>query len=394
MAVADDIQATASERRSIVIDALSQALDPTEQSSDACRLKNLLRIPVGRPMVVDGDIDGLLSAAMLASVTGRVGDETRWDVVALAVSEGNTRKLLVHPSVKTARPDNLFGLDVFSLDFDNVSNHVVSYGPHGLTVPAVRDAFDEWDTSVRSAASRHLLAVPSIWADTRAGTDEAKDPRGKKYKYPLGTAQILLALLEVAGCPPRFYDRQYLPLLIANCDGGVTSYVDHAYNVGIWWSILAGAVGPASLTEMVFAGVTRMRTLDLQDAYNRLVRETTSSGQPPLLNEKWSLANQTRDNLVQVVEWLAALTGWGDPIRDGVRNLADWTEVSPAQARVPLEKKYLEKDPAYYADLVRSAQHAINANFRLGGREQQISVQGAAGDPPKSAQLFNWYAGW
>ena len=207
-------------------------------------------------MVVSADIDGLVSASMLASVADG------WKVVALVAK---SQRLYIHPSVASGRPDDIFGVDVFSPRFDNVSNHIVNFGSKRLQIPEVLREFQLWDATIATAARHHLLAVPAIWAGTEASYEDASRPTSAKYKYPFGTAQILLALLEAGGHAPKFYDRHYLPWLVANCDGGISSYITYAFNAGIWWATLAGAVGPASLTEQIYARISTMGPCALQD---------------------------------------------------------------------------------------------------------------------------------
>ena len=170
-----------------------------------------------RSVVASGDIDGLVSATMLASVT------KSWDVVA---SSMQSRQWLVHPFLTSTgspgpdlfagqaekHPGDLFGVDLFSVQFDNVSNHVVEYGTEKLQNPEVRAAFNDWDEAVRDAATTRLLAVPGIWANPPGGQESLDTPTSSRYKYPFGTAQILLAMLESSGHPPRAL-RQNVPTL-------------------------------------------------------------------------------------------------------------------------------------------------------------------------------------
>ncbi|MGN6472924.1 MAG: hypothetical protein ACTHK4_04635, partial [Mycobacteriales bacterium] len=236
------IHTTAQERRRIAIDALGYQLDSSEPLSAASRLRSILAGP-SRPMIVSGDIDGVVSASMLASVA------PDWEVVAIVCQSS---RIIVHPSVADAMPVDLFGIDLFSTRFDNVSNHVVEFGPRKVQAIEVREAFQAWDENLRAASADRLFAVPAIWAKTTACYDDAYRATSAKYKYPLGTAQILLALLEAAGRPPRFYDRHYLPWLVANCDGGVESYFNHAYTASVWCATMAAAVGAAILTEQLY----------------------------------------------------------------------------------------------------------------------------------------------
>ena len=370
------IHKTAGDRRRIAIRALGTQLDGHASDSAASRLRHLIDGPP-RPMIISGDIDGLVSAAMLASVA------PGWEVVAIVCQ---SQTILMHPSLSDRpRPGDLFGVDLFSIQCDNVSNHVVEFGPKKLQLLPVREAFQAWDAQIALASRERLLAVPAIWASTKACYEDADKPDSSKYKYPLGTAQILLALLEAAGRPPRFYDRQYLPWLIANCDGGVSSYSKYAFNAAVWWPTLAGAVGPASLSEQVYQRVATMRPHDFIDAVNRLDRERQASGFPAWLNDDWNLVNQSVPTLARTLTWLSQLTGWDDCVRGGSSSLSSWKSVV-----IPPEESgqvYLsggqsaktKADPEAAAASIRAAGEAINANFYFGGF---------------SGSRFNWVGGW
>ena len=326
-------------------------------------------------MLVSSDIDGLVSASMLASVA------SGWKIVAFVAQ---SQRLFVHPSVVHARPDNIFGIDVFSTHFDNVSNHVAFFGRRRLQIPLVLEAFREWDAQVTASSERHLLAVPAIWAGTEACYEDAERATSAKYKYPFGTAHILLALLEAGGIPPRFYDRHFLPWLVANCDGGVSTYTEHAYNAEIWWSTLAGAVGPASLTEQIYTRVSQMRPHDFINAVNRLDRERNSA-LPAWLDDKWNLVNESRETIVQTLRWIDELTGWGDPVLDGVGEFGEWIEIPITRENSGVvyiggeNAAKTKAEPELAAASIRSAIGAINANFYFGGY---------------SGSRFNWVGGW
>jgi hypothetical protein len=367
------IHKTAQDRRRIAIEALGYQLDPNEPASAAARLAGVLGGPP-RPIVASGDIDGIVSAAMLASVV------RGWEVVAIVTQSS---KILVHPSVAAGMPDDLFGVDLFSTRFDNVSNHVVQFGPKNIQVTDVRDAFRDWDEHVARAYADRLLAVPAIWARTTACYEDAGRATSAKYKYPLGTAQVLLALLEAAGRPPRFYDRHYLPWLVANCDGGVESYYNHAYNASVWWPTMAAAVGPASLSEQVYQRVATMRPHDFIDAVNRLDRERQALRQPAWLNDQWNLVDQSVATIERTFSWLTALTGWRDPVRGGSESIHTWHVVDIASSGMVYIAggKYKETaaDPVTAAARIRGAVDAVNANFYMGGF---------------TGSRFNWVGGW
>lgn len=136
-----------------------------------------------------------------------------------------------------------YGVDVFSPLFPSISNHPVYFGANTKTPISVRDALMSFDSDMRDAVNNNRSINLSAWVGI-AATRGNQDPKGMPYKYPLGTAQLLLAVLEAAGLNPRLFDRQFLPWLIANCDGGVDSIRTYAWNVETWWSALAAAVGP------------------------------------------------------------------------------------------------------------------------------------------------------
>ncbi|KGN35254.1 hypothetical protein N798_03780 [Knoellia flava TL1] len=338
-----------------------------------------------RPMMVSADIDGLVSAAMLGSVA------PNYEVVAFSVASA---QWLVHPSLASVVPDDLFGVDLFSVQHDNVSNHIVQWGQRKLQVPEVLTALKEWDQLIDQAASERLMAVPSLWAKTQAGYEDATKADSAAYKYPFGTAQILLAMLEVTNNAPKFFDRTYLPWLVANCDGGVSTYAKYANNARIWWPVMAGAVGPGSLTEQVFRLVDTMRPHDFLDAVHRLERERQASGEARRLNDKWNLASVTREGLQNTLRWLTELTGWRDCVRGGLEGLEDW-KILPLSGSAqiyyggstPSDKAFaanphwvkVKDDPAKAAQLIGAAETALNANFYVGGQ---------------SGSRFNWVGPW
>lgn len=375
--VSELIQTTAADRRLLAIRALDRELSLANPQSCASRLKAMIDAKKPRALVASADIDGLVSACMLASVA------PQWEVVAWVV---DSDRLLLHPSVTAGRPSDLFGVDVFSPTFDNVSNHVVLFGDKNLRATDVRIAFDAWDQLVRNASLSRLMAVPSIWAATQGGYEDAGKPDSSKYKYPFGTAQLMLALLEAAGIGPKFFDRQYLPWLVANCDGGVESFRKYAFNAGVWWPALAGAVGPASHTEQIYQRIQNMRPHDFMDAVNRLDRERRAAVpiQEPWLNDDWNLVDSQRSTLMRTLSWISSLTGWRDPVRGGIAQMADWEERTiPASERALVyvggpNFRETNNAPAAAAAKINGASNAVNANFYLGG---------------DSGSRFNWVGG-
>jgi len=337
-----------------------------------------------RSMLVSHDIDGLVSAAMLGSVA------PDFEIVAFVIQ---SRNWLVHPSVRARIPDDAIGVDIFSTQFDNISNHVVKWGTRKITIPEVFEAFQEWDLAIDVAAQARLFAVPSIWANTQGGYEQVGRADSANYKYPLGTAQLLLALLEASGHPPKFYDRTYLPWLVANCDGGVSSFTKYPENVGVWWPVLAGAVGPASLTEQIFRLVESMRPHEFLDAVRRLDRERQARQLPAWLDDSWNLANESLSTLTQTLQWITELTGWRDPVRGGIKSLKEWELVpaiemaqvyhgatmKPPKSGIPPWMVKARDNPQDAASKIRAAIRASNANFYMGGQ---------------SGSRFNWIGSW
>lgn len=337
-----------------------------------------------RPMFVSADIDGLVSATMLASVA------PNFEIVALAAASASW---LVHPSVASELPADLLGVDLFSLRHDNISNHIVTWGQKKIQIPEVRDAFAIWDGMVAASAQQRLLAVPAIWSQTQAGYEDGGRADSANYKYPLGTAQLLLAMLEASGNGPKFYDRTYLPWLVANCDGGVETYSKYANNARVWWPVLAGAVGPGSVTEQIFRLVDTARPHDFQDAVHRLDRERNPNT-TPWLDDDWKLISPSPKVVKDTLTWLTELTGWRDPVRGGIANMDSWVPL-PMQgsaqvyytSAVPKDSAFAanpqwvkaKEDPTRAAKLIYNAAQALNANFFVGGQ---------------SGSRFNWMGGW
>ncbi|WP_157674236.1 hypothetical protein [Agrococcus carbonis] len=364
-------QSTAQARRRIAIDALGSEISALPNSA-ASRLAALLRQP--RQLAVSADIDGLVSAAMLTSVA------PEFEIVAFSL---RSQAWLVHPDFRERTPSDLMMIDLFSTRFDSLSNHVVRWGSKKPQVTEIRDAYQHWDGVVDAASRERLLAVPSLWAATQGGYEESDRADSARYKYPLGTAQFLLAMLEVSGNAPRFYDRTYLPWLVANCDDGILTYTRYSDNARVWWPVLAGAVGPGSLTEQVFSMVDRMRPHDFIDAVHRLDRERAASGTAPWLDDKWNLLGSTPDILGTALQWLGELTGWRDPLRGGVANLSSWVQITARGAgmvRFGGSSKLSSGERSAAAERIRAAASALNANFYYGGR----------GDGSR----FNWVGGW
>jgi hypothetical protein len=371
--VDDYIYATARDRRKLAIQVMSTELDPTLSKSSASKLKRIIEGDF-RPVVISGDIDGVTSAALLGSVTQ--------NCKVIAVVNNKDREVYVHPDFASTRPNNLLGLDVFSPEFDNVSNHIVLFGDKRLSVPAVLQAFNEWDAKVIKAANDpdRLMAVPGIAGHTQAGYSDPEKVDSSKYKYPLGTAQWLLALLEVMGKSPKFYERQYLPWLIANCDGGVTSYRDYGYNVEIWWSTMAAAVGSMSHSETIYSMIRNMRPLDYVNTVHQLQREFQFAGEP-VFDDKLNLRNCSLNGIQSAFNWIFDVSGWSDPVQGGITGMDEWVTLSvdPKNHGIVSLKPSEISDPEGDAARIGTASSALNANFYIGG---------------ETGSRFNWMGGW
>jgi hypothetical protein len=371
--VDDFIYATARDRRKLAIHVMSTELDPTTPNSSASKLKKIIEGPF-RPVVISGDVDGVTSSALLGAVTN--------NCKVVAVVNNKDREVYVHPEFASKRPNNLFGLDVFSPEFDNVSNHIVLFGDKRLTVPAALKAFNEWDAKVLKAANDpdRLMAVPGIAGHTQAGYSDAEKADSSKYKYPLGTAQWLLALLEVIGKSPKFYERHYLPWLIANCDGGVTSYRDYGYNVEIWWSTMAAAVGSMSQSETIYSMIRNMRPLDYVNTVHQLQREFQFAGEP-VFDDKLNLRNSRLNGIQSAFNWIFDVSGWSDPVYGGITEMNEWVTLSvdPKSHGIVSLKPSEISDPEGDAARIRTASNALNANFYIGG---------------ETGSRFNWMGGW
>ena len=90
--------------------------------------------------------------------------------------------------------------------------------------------------------------------------------------------------------------------------------------------VMAGAIGPASLTEQIFRMVDGMRPHDFLDTVNALDRERQAANQDRWLDDNWNLAGSSTATLTQTLQWLCNLTGWRDPVRGGLSALPTWAE--------------------------------------------------------------------
>lgn len=319
------------ERRRNIIETLSRELDPTRPESATSRLRDFITAHRGDDdvrLLVSGDIDGIVSAMMLFQATG-------WQACALVVG---SEKVYFHPDfadVPALLDGTVFGVDVFSLRFPNASNHPVFWGNKEFQkVPkrrgqALMKAFDD---AVLDRVENGLVINPSAWARIEGARGEKSQgktvfPRANPYRYPLGTAQALLATLERAGFAPRMFDREYLPWLVANCDGGLKSIGRFPFNVPTWWSALAAAVGPASLSESLYQLASNQRPNQFRDVRNQLRAESPAVAE--ILEPEWNIASPDPETIAPVVKWIEDISGWPDPFRGGVESLDQWPMIKP-----------------------------------------------------------------
>lgn len=306
-------QGTQRERRRQVIRSLSLGFSLVDSSSPLSRLAALLS-GSERILVANSDVDGLTSAMMLSAVA-------KWKIGVLVDKSG----FRVSPALGLSNPFTsdvpLFGVDVFSLRFPGVSNHPIHFGLKPRDQPALADALQRWDSQASRIVAAEGIVNPSAWLGIRARTEYA-DPLSIRYKYPLGTAQLVLAALEVVGQSPRFFDRQYLPWLVANCDGGLKTIRDYPWNAEVWWSALAAVVGPHSLSESLYRIATEQRPNEFLDLDRRLRYDEPDRSS--CLNMKWNLVNATPKTLQDFASMVGDLSGWEDPFLGGAESLDSW----------------------------------------------------------------------
>jgi hypothetical protein len=305
--------------------------------------------------VANADIDGVVSAQMLSAVTG-------WKLVAIIDRQGNVR---VHPDHGTPESllasDALFGVDVFSPLFPNVSNHPIHFGPNPKGPQAGKQRLFDFDRDMSASVADNGSVNLSAWVRISAmgGSDR---PDGIPYKYPLGSAQVMLALLEVAGLQPRLYDRQYLPWLIANCDGGLDTIRTYAWNAEVWWSALAATVGPASLSESIYRLATQQRPNEFIDVDRRLRYDEPERSKA--LNTKWNISDSKPTTLATVVGLLSDLSGWPDPFLGGVAGLPAWSVTQPTARALPVTG-VTKLDDQLLAAHLSAASAALHVNFSV-----------------------------
>lgn len=356
MGVDQDRRDTARERRTRIIRALDENLSLAAPGSPAARLKDAIENPASpRVIVANVDIDGLVASMMLNSVAG-------WEIGALIT---RSDRLLLHPDTPAISElidaGTLLGVDVFSPLFPNVSNHPVLFGTTPRTHSSVREKLAAFDERMLARATDLGAINLSAWTGIKA-TFGSKHPDGIPYKYPLGTAQSMLAVLEVAGHAPRLYDRQYLPWLIANCDGGLETIRNYPWNVETWWSALAAAVGPHSHSEAIYRLVTTQRPTEFIDIDRRLRYDEPDRS--AALNSKWNISSSSNADLALVTSLISDLSGWPDPFKGGVKSLDSWTEIRPSR-NVLSTAGLTMQDPARVDAHLANALAAIHMNFSV-----------------------------
>lgn len=385
MTVGKARQDTARARRALIIETLELHLG----AAAAPALQGLAgRLEAPHLVIAGADIDGILSAMMVGSVAP-------WRVAGLVMPNGSVLLATGYEDLSGLLDrSDVFGIDVYSTRFPSVSNHPVLFGAKSRTRPDwLRAALAEFDSYVQKQTAQMGSLNLSIWAGIGARLDETS-PRGYPYKYPLGTAQFLLALLELVGRPPRFYDREYLPWLVADCDGGLDSIREYHWNVEMWWSALAAVAGPASLSESIFQLATNQRATQFVDVDLRLRRDYGQRADA--LNSDWNLSSETAPTIAAAASLIRDISGWPDPFVGGAEGIATWHVATPT--RNVLYLNALTKQPRTLVEThLMCAREAMHVNFSrffekgtyLGWMlsERRPEVEAALGSAPAASFL-------
>jgi len=383
--VDQDRQATARARKSAIISSLTSGFNRSDPNSFLSAFMRLIEEPEPRLLLANADIDGLVSAQMLSAYTG-------WRIAGIVDREG---KVSVHPSFGSPQAlidtGRVFGVDVFSPLFPSASNHPVYFGATARTHASVRTALQTFDETIAAAVQEHKSLNPSAWVGIHAmlGSDK---PNGIPYKYPLGTAQFLLAVIEAAGLQPKLFDRQYLPWLIANCDGGVDTIRVYAWNAEMWWGALAAVVGPASHSEHLFQLVSNQRPNEFLDVDRRLRYDEPHRSK--FLDTKWNLANRDLSTLTEVAHFITDLSEWPDPFMDGSGPVDAWVQSESSRGVLPVGG-ITRVQPTELVTHLASGMQALHVNFSvfkergtaLGWMlpKQEAAVEAVVGDAPVEA---------
>lgn len=297
-----DIVESRSRRRHHLARVGRDHFGPTGQAGQA--LLDLARD--NRYIICNRDIDGLVSSTLLSQATG-------WKIAAVVWAG----QAYLHPVFDTL--DELVdcgavGVDIYSPRFPSISNHMQLLGGAGLTSDHTKRAMiEQHDSELRRlAGERETFAfVPSIWSGSMASVSDDSDVHSRRYRYPLGSAQATLALLESVDRAPKIRDLYYTPYLIAHCDGALETAVTAGYNVLPWFDMLATGAGLGSWT-------THIRNSLLAggpDVFARLVRSLHGENSvASALTLDWNLKGAGKPAVHRsVVEWLIAENAWDDP---------------------------------------------------------------------------------
>ena len=324
-------KSTARKRKKNIIAAFEKGM-----SNDVKRFKKLKEEAEEsgspRSIVTNGDIDGLVSACLLHSVTG-------WKVKAIVWPN---RKISLHPELKIESQEQaskeLFVVDLFSPVIPGVSNHGGLWGGKKIAGKnEIKEKFDAFDQKLIDQSEDVMCASPNHWIVIKGSyPNKAEDALSYRYGYRMGTAQVLLAMLEAADLKPKLYDAEYLPWLIANCDGGIGSFSGAPENIPMWWSALATFAGPSSYSQQIYrlvgeSPVNRFREID------NALRSEENTDLDGALNGKWNLNHQAGTTNLQlcytnvrvVTEWIDDISGWGDPFAGEVSGIDKWEVEEP-----------------------------------------------------------------
>lgn len=184
------------------------------------RLTELLQRERG--IIASTDLDGLLTSALLESVSG-------WRLVGFF----DSRDSLWLSSARTLEPDYHVFVDVHlsRLDWVSIDQHIV--------------ALDTEEAAKLSRSGNKInpnLARNTVFSDSSG--------RGFTKKYPFATFHYLLALLEAGGFAVKLdllkpiSDGLTLMDLVLRADGAAENTRNYASNAEEWWAWLRALGGP------------------------------------------------------------------------------------------------------------------------------------------------------